>query len=363
MNGGCRKKTEFSLYLIFDISMIKENPIFDKKNVLVTGGAGFLGSHLCERLLSEAKVICMDDLSNSSIQNVEHLLQYPDFEFLKYDVNNPIDLEEFEELDKFKIKFQGIQEIYHLACPTSPKNFSDLKIHSLKANSNSMIYTLDLAVKYRAKYLFTSSAVVYGEPTGASFFSENDQGNLNHLSPRSCYNEGKRFAETCVETYRQVYGIDVKIARVFTTYGPRMKLRDGLMIPDFILDALEGRDLVVYGTGEEKQSFCYVTDVVDGLLRLMRGGPELSIVNIGSEQPLSVVEVANKIIEMTSSSSKLVFEEPLEFLSKKGLPDLRRAKEQMDWIPLVRLEDGLHHTIDFAIANKEMLGLNHSHRF
>ena len=222
-------------------------PIFEKKNVIVTGGAGFLGSHLCERLLKEANVICMDDLSNSNIQNIDHLLQYPDFEFIKCDVNKPIDLDDFPELGKFKVKFQGIQEIYHLACPTSPKNFEQKKMESLWANSSAMISTLDLATHYRAKYVFASSSVVYGPPRdGKTVFSEGDEGIVNHLSPRGCYDEGKRFAETCVETYRQFHGIDGKIARIFTTYGPRMKLRDGLLIPDFILDAIEGRDLVIY---------------------------------------------------------------------------------------------------------------------
>ena len=339
--------------------MLNETPIFEKKNVIVTGGAGFLGSHLCEKLLQEAKVICIDDLSNSNIQSIDHLLQYPDFEFIKYNVNKPIDLDEFDELDKFKVKFQGVQEIYHLACPTSPKNFESLKLQSLWANSNAMISTLDLAVKYKAKYLFASSSVVYGESTSEhNIFEETDEGVVHHLSPRGCYDEGKRFAETCVETYRQVYGIDVKIARVFTTYGPRMKLRDGLMIPDFILNAIEGKNLVLYGDGEMEMSFCYITDMIDGFIKLMQTGPEVSIVNIGSDQAYKVGEIAKKVIEMTNSSSQIVNEEPLVFLTRKGLPNLHRAKEMLGWIPLIRLEDGLRNTIDYTIANKEVFGMN-----
>ena len=192
---------------------IQETPIFEKKNVLVTGGAGFIGSHLCERLLQEAKVICMDDLSNSSIQNIEHLLQYPDFEFIKYDVTQPIDLNSFEELDKFRVPYQGVQEIYHLACPTSPKMFEELRLKSLWANSTAMIATLDLAVTYKAKYVFGSSSVVYGSAfEDNAVFAEDDEGLVDHLSPRGCYDEGKRFAETCVETYRQVYGSHVRSA-------------------------------------------------------------------------------------------------------------------------------------------------------
>jgi len=339
--------------------MIGETPIFEKKNVLVTGGAGFLGSHLCERLLKEAKVICMDDLSNSKINNIEHLLQYPDFEFIKYDANKKIDLDDFEELAKFKVKFQGIQEIYHLACPTSPKNFEKLKLNSLWANSNGMISTLDLAVKHKAKYVFASSSVVYGPPReDHKVFKEEDEGIVNHLSPRGCYDEGKRFAETCVETYRQVYGLDAKIARVFTTYGPRMKLRDGLLVPDFIIDALEGRDLVIYGSEEMEQSFCFVTDMVDGIVRLMRTGPEMFLVNLGNDQSIKIGDVARKIIEMTDSTSQVVTEDPLVFLTEKGLPNLTRAKEDLGWIPLILIEDGLKKTIDYTIANKEALGLN-----
>lgn len=332
-------------------------PIFEKKNVLVTGGAGFIGSHLCERLLREAKVICLDDFSNSHIRNIEHLLQYPDFEFIKFDVNQPIDLDAFPELDKFRVKFQGIQEIYHLACPTSPKNFENLKIHSLWANSRAMLSTLDLAVKHKAKYLFASSSVVYGDATDDhTFFSEDDEARkLNHLSPRGCYDEGKRFAETCVETYRQVYHIDTKIARVFTTYGPRMKLRDGLLIPDFILSALEGKDLVIYGDDKLEQTLCFVTDIVDGLVRLMGAGTDVSIVNFGSDVPLKMVEVAQKIIDLTRSTSRIVFEAPLVFLTRKGTPDLRRAKEELGWLSLIRQDDGIQRTIDYTVANKEAL--------
>lgn len=332
-------------------------PIFEKKNVLVTGGAGFIGSHLCERLLREAKVICIDDFSNSDLRNIEHLLQYPDFEFIKFDVNQPLDLDMFPELDKFRVKFQGIQEIYHLACPTSPKNFENLKIHSLWANSRALLSTLDLAVKYKAKYVFGSSSVVYGDATDEhNIFAEIDEASkLNHLSPRGCYDEGKRFAETCVETYAQVYKIDAKIARIFTTYGPRMKLRDGLLVPDFILHAIEGKDLVIYGDGQMEQSLCFVTDTVDGLVRLMKASTDLRVVNIGSEEPIKMIEVAEKIISMTRSSSRIVFEAPLVFLTRKGKPDLRRAKEELGWLPLVRLEDGLQRTIDYTVANKEAL--------
>ena len=340
-----------------------DTPIFEKKNVLVTGGAGFIGSHLCERLLKDAKVICMDDFSNSHAENINHLLQYPDFEFINYDVNKPIDLDSFDELDKFKVKFQGIQEIYHLACPTSPKNFEQLKIHSLWANSMAMLNTLDLAVKYRSKYLFTSSSVVYGDShDDSSVFKESDLGTVNQLSERSCYDEGKRFAESCVATYSQVYGVDAKIARVFTTYGPHMRLFEGQLIPDFIINALEGKDLTIYGDDTFSTTLCFVSDLVDGLVRLMESGSDVRVVNFGGDSIIRYADVAQKIIEMTRSPAKLVYDKPLAFLSRKGTPDLTYVKETLGWFPLVRLDDGLRKTIDYVIAHKEALLFNEQRR-
>lgn len=334
-------------------------PIFEKKNVVVTGGAGFIGSHLCERLLKDAKVICLDDFSHSHPTNIQHLLQYPDFEFIKCDVNYPINLEVYTELEKFRVKFQGVQEIYHLACPTSPHDFEKLKMKSLWANSSSMINTLDLAVKYHAKYVFTSSSVVYGNATDQKeVFKETDEGIVHHLSPRGCYDEGKRFAETCVETYHQVYGVDAKIARVFTTYGPHMKLSSGFLIPDFIINALDNKNLVIYGDENLATALCYVTDVVDGLVRLMAAEPEVKVVNLGHDQITKLVEVAKMIIQMTNSTSRVVFADPLVFLTRKGAPDLSYIKEVLGWMPLVRLEDGLAKMIDYTIANKEALLFN-----
>ncbi len=332
-----------------------DNPVFEKKNILVTGGAGFIGSHLCERLLKEGNVICMDDFSNSSPKNIEHLLQYPDFEFVNYDVHQPLDLSRFDELDKFKVKFQGIQEIYHLACPTSPKDFEKLKMESLLANSMGVINTLDLAVKYRAKYVFTSSSVVYGNPIDGEKFAESYKGVVDHLTPRGCYDEGKRFAETCVETYRQVYGIDGKIARLFTTYGPRMKLFEGQLIPDFIINALEGKDLIIYGDQSMSTSLCYISDLVDGLVRLMSAAPDVKVANIGGDTIYTYEEVAQKIIDLAGSTSKIIFENPLMFLTRKGLPDLTYSKDVLGWLPLVRLQDGLQKAIDYTVANKEAL--------
>ncbi len=334
-------------------------PIFEKKNVLVLGGAGFIGSHLCERLLREANVICMDNFSNSHPNNIKHLLQYPDFEFINHDVSKPINLDDFDELDKFKVKFQGIQEIYNLACSANPENFDKVKMDALYANSLTMINTLNLTVKYRAKYMFTSSSVVYGEDMSkGNVFKESDLGVVNQLSSRACYDEGKRFAESCVETYRQVYGIDAKIARVFTTYGPNMQLLEKRLIPDFIYNALQGKDLVIYGDETFSTSLCFVTDMVDGLVRLMSADSTTHVANFGGDREVAYKEVAEKIVQMTNSTSKLVFEKPLLFLTRKGIPDLTYAKESLGWLPLVRIEDGLRKTIDYVIAHREALLFN-----
>lgn len=334
-------------------------PIFEKKNVLVTGGAGFIGSHLCERLLKDANVICVDDFSNSSPQNINHLLQYPDFAFINHDVSKPFNLEDFDELTKFKIKFQGVQEVYHLACPTSPKNFDDLKITTLASNSAAMLNTLDLAVKNKAKYVFASSSVVYGPVQDDLKFKESDIGLVDHLSARACYDEGKRFAETCVETYRQVHGIDAKIARVFTTYGARMRLFHGLLIPDFIVSAIDGKDLIIYGDENISTSLCYITDLITGLVSLMASDTDTKIVNFGGDRVIKFADVARMIIEKTESSSQIIFDKPMEFLTKKAAPDLTYASETLGWMPLVRLEDGLDKTIEYVVANKESMMIDY----
>lgn len=339
--------------------MVSDTPIFEKKNVVVTGGAGLIGSHLCEALLREAKVICVDDFSGSSEQNINHLLQHPDFEFIKHDVTTLLDLEGRFELDKFKVKFQGVQEIYHLACPTSPKQFDVNRPTNLRANSLAMLNTLELAVKYRAKYVFTSSAVVYGDDIDRrTALTESDQGVVNQLGERACYDEGKRFAESCVATYRQQYGLDAKIARVFTTYGPRMKLFEHHLIPDFIINALEGKSLVIFGDASFSTSLCYVTDLVDGLTRLMAADPEVWVVNLGGEEAVRYTEVARLILELTGSSAAVAFAPPLLFLTRKGTPSIRYAREMLGWFPLVGLPDGLRKTVDYVISHKEALLLN-----
>jgi len=335
-----------------------DQPIFDKKNILVTGGAGFIGSHLCESLLKEGRVICLDNFVTSEESNIDHLLKNPDFEFIRHDVNLPFDPEQFPELARFKVKFQGIQEIYHLACPTSPKKFDQYKMQTLYANSLGMKNALDLAVRFKARMVFTSTSTVYGNrPADGHFFTEDEIGCQDILSPRACYDEGKRFAESSCATYRQVHGVDVRIARIFRTYGPRMPLYDGQMIPDFITSALDNKDLEIYGDETFRTSLVFVRDVVDGLIKMMHGSEDIGPVNLGSDVDLPIVEVARRIIEMTGSSSKITFKPPLVFLTQLGLPDLVKAKEKLGWLPLITLDAGLKQTIDFTVANKSLLGL------
>lgn len=333
-----------------------QKPIFDKPNILVTGGAGFLGSHLCEALLKAGKVICVDNFVSGIQQNIQHLLSNPDFIFIKHDITVPIDLEAFPELERFKVKFQGVQEIYHLACPTSPKDFEAMRVATLLANAHGTVNTLHLAQRYEAKFLLTSSAVVYGARNPSARYQREDQyGPLDHLSPRACYDEGKRFAETAVATYRQQYGVSAKIARIFRTYGPRQRLRIGEMMPDFIVNALEGKDLTIYGDESFSTSLTYVDDIISGLTKLM-GSDEGGPMNFGNPEEYRLADVARKITELTGSVSQVKFEAPLLFMSPLGLPDITLARELLGWMPIVRLEDGLKKSIEFAQAHRGLLG-------
>ncbi len=331
--------------------------IFDKKNVLVTGGAGFIGSHLCDELIKTCKVICLDNFSTGNEKNIDHLLAESDFVFLRHDITEPIDLGSLPELQKFKIQFQGLQEIYHLACPTSPINFEKNKIATLLANSYGMKNTLDLAVKYKAKFLHFSSSVVYGSRRdGNKKVTEDNIGLVDFLSERSSYDEGKRFAETMLLNYRQAHNIDAKIFRVFRIYGPRMKLDEGLMIPDFISNALDNKDLMILGDKNFSSSFCYVSDVVDASLKIMETdltGP----LNIGSDVDVDITDIAQKIINALESKSKIIYADKLLFMTPLCLPDIAKARNDLGWMPVVTLEKGLEKTIDDLRASKMLKGL------
>ena len=328
--------------------------IFDKKNILVTGGAGFIGSHLCDELIKNNKVICLDDFSTGDEKNIDHLLANPNFEFVKHDVTKPIDLESLPELQKFKIEFQGIQEIYHLACPTSPKNFLNNRIITLDALSAGMKNVLEISVKYQSKFMHFSSSVVYGSRRNENEnekVTEEDLGRVDMLSERSSYDEGKRFAETLVANYKRVYNIDTKIIRLFRIYGPRMKLNDGQMIPDFIDSALDNKDLLILGDKNFSSSFCYISDCADAAIRMMNSesaGP----LNIGSDVEVNMTELAEKIISIIGSNSKVTYAKANLFMTPLRLPDITRVRDELGWMPVVMLEQGLEKTIDDLRASQ-----------
>lgn len=324
---------------------MKTRPIFERKNVLVTGGAGFIGSHLCDELIKTAKVICVDNFVTGSEENINHLLRHPDFEFVRHDLTEPLDLDVLPELKPFKIPFQGIQEIYHLACPTSPKDYNRAPIETLLANSHATKNALDLAVKHQAKFILTSTSAIYGEPQEDTPYPENYWGFVDPVGPRSCYNEGKRFAESLVANYRQHHGIDAKIARIFNTYGPRMKLSDGRMIADFVANALQNKDVVIYGGQKDVSTFCFISDTIDALVRLMRSA-DVGPMNIGNPEPHEIADVAQRVITFLTSTSKIRFESALPYTVRQGIPNIHVAKEKLGWFPVVGIDEGLRRTID-----------------
>ncbi|MCD4694548.1 NAD-dependent epimerase/dehydratase family protein [bacterium] len=327
--------------------------IFDKKNILIIGGAGFIGSHLCDELIKDNKVICLDNFSTGAEANIDHLLANPDFVFIKHDVSEQIDLENLKELQRFKIQFQGIQEIYYLACPTSPKKFEENKIANLLANSLGLKNALDIVMRNESKFIYFSSSVVYGgrEETGEKKVAEDYIGKTDFLSERSSYDEGKRFGETMVKNYKDVYGLDVKIIRPFRIFGPRMKLNDNQMIPDFIDNALDNKDLAVYGDENFSSSFCYVSDLIDATLKMMEtevSGP----INIGSDLLISLKRVAQKIIDIVESNSNIVYKEEKTFMTQLALPDISKASNELGWMPVVTFDKGIERTIDDLRAKK-----------
>lgn len=332
--------------------------IFDKKNILVTGGAGFIGSHLCEELVKDSKVICIDNFSTGDERNIDHLLENPNFEFVNHDITKEINLEVLPGLQKFKIEFQGIQEVYNLACPMSPKSFQDNVLNTVLANSVGVKNVLDIALKYSSKFLHFSSSVVYGDrPQTFPKVLESYVGLVDHMSCRAPYDEGKRFAETLVDTYRKKQDLDAKIVRVFRTYGPRMKLNDNQMIPDFVISALEDRPLVVLGDEGFTSTFCYVGDCVEAAIKVMDSEIEEPI-NIGSDLLINITDLANKIIELTGSKSDIMYSSPDSFMTPLPIPDISKIRNSFGWIPLMTLEKGLEKTIAAMSARKGMVGIN-----
>ncbi|MBI5254786.1 GDP-mannose 4,6-dehydratase [Candidatus Falkowbacteria bacterium] len=328
----------------------------NKKNVVILGGAGFIGSHLCDRLVTEdVNIVCVDNFITSSEQNIEHLLRLPNFKFIRHDINEPLVLEKFPELKNLQLDVFGVQEIYNLACPTSVKNFDKYKEQTMLTNSVGLKNALDLAVKYKAKFLQASSSVVYGISEKPDYVVEKFHGPSDQLDPRACYDEGKRFAETMCEVYREKLGIDTKIVRIFRTYGPRMLLNDGQMIPDFILSAIEGRDIVIFGDKKFRTSLCYVSDIVEGLINIMDLAM-IGAVNLGSPEIVTLTKVAELINKIVATKSKIIYEDRLLFMRELAFPNIQKAKDELGWIPLITLEDGLRRTIEYTKAHKPLVG-------
>lgn len=304
----------------------------DQVRVLVTGGAGFLGSHLCERLLKEGHdVLCVDNFYTGTRRNIAHLLDHPYFELLRHDITFPLYVE--------------VDEIYNLACPASPIHYQNDPVQTTKVNVHGSINMLGLAKRLKAKILQASTSEVYGDPS-IHPQPENYWGNVNCIGPRSCYDEGKRCAETLFFDYHRQHGIKIKVARIFNTYGPNMHPNDGRVISNFILQALRNEPLTIYGDGSQTRSFCYVDDMISGLIRLMNTPEDFTgPVNLGNPIELSILEVAKKIIAMTGSKSKITFKPLPADDPKQRQPLIELAKEKLGWTPEVVLEEGLKKTI------------------
>ena len=305
------------------------------KKVLVTGGAGFIGIHLCRRLLKEGcHVICLDNLFTGSEQNVALLKSHPHFEFVLHDIVNPYEAE-------------GIDEIYNLACPASPVHYQYDAIKTIKTAVMGVINMLDLAVKNHAKILQASTSEVYGDPT-VHPQNESYWGNVNPIGFRSCYDEGKRCGETLCMDYHRQNGVRIKIIRIFNTYGPHMLPNDGRVISNFIVQALQGEPITIYGTGEQTRSFQYVDDLIEGMIRVMNTDDGfIGPINIGNPGEFTILELARKVIDMTGSKSEIIFKPLPHDDPKQRKPDITLAQEVLNWNPKVSLDEGLRHVIDY----------------
>lgn len=302
--------------------------------ILVTGGAGFIGSFLCERLLDQgAEVLCVDNFFTGTRSNVAHLMSNPRFELMRHDVTFPL--------------FVEVDQIYNLACPASPVHYQFDPVQTTKTSVHGAINVLGLAKRTRAKILQASTSEVYGDPE-IHPQTEDYWGNVNPIGPRSCYDEGKRCAETLFFDYHRQHGLEVKVARIFNTYGPRMHPNDGRVVSNFIMQALRGQDITLYGDGEQTRSFCFVDDLVDGLIRLMDTGPETTgPINLGNPTEFTIRELAELVIELTASGSKLVHKPLPQDDPRQRQPDITRAKAALDWQPTVKLRYGLQKTIEY----------------
>jgi len=304
------------------------------KRVAVTGGAGFLGSHLCERLLANGhEVLCIDNFFTGSRRNIAHMMDDPMFELLRHDVTFPL--------------FVEVDEIYNLACPASPPHYQSNPIQTTKTNVHGAINVLGLAKRLRARILQASTSEVYGDPA-VHPQTEDYWGNVNPIGPRSCYDEGKRCAETLFFDYHREIGLEIKVARIFNTYGPRMDPEDGRVVSNFIVQALEGTPITIYGDGTQTRSFCYVDDLIAGLVALMESDPGITgPINLGNPGEFSMKELAALVIELTGSKSEIRHEPLPPDDPTRRCPDIARAESQLGWSPSIALREGLTETIGY----------------
>ncbi|HIH42790.1 TPA: SDR family oxidoreductase [Candidatus Woesearchaeota archaeon] len=311
------------------------------KTILVTGGAGFIGSHLCEKLLEQGDyVICLDNLFTGSTENIQHLLQNKNFEFVKHDIIEPF-------FYKRKNKGDGrIDQIYNLACPASPVHYQFNAIRTIKANTIGVINMLGLARKHKARFLQASTSEVYGDPL-VHPQPESYRGNVTTIGPRACYDEGKRVAETLCFDYNRQNKVDICVVRIFNTYGPKMALNDGRVVSNFIMQALQGKDITIYGDGSQTRSFCYVDDMVHGLILAMNKKNFKGPVNLGNPDEFTVLELAKKVKVFTRSRSKIVFKQLPQDDPKQRKPIIKVALKELGWKPIVKLKNGLSHTISY----------------
>lgn len=304
------------------------------KRILVTGGAGFLGSHLCEKLLNEGnEVLCVDNFYTGRRSTIAHLVSNPYFEVLRHDICFPLYVE--------------VEEIYNLACPASPVYYQFDPVQTTKTSVHGAINMLGLAKRLKIKILQASTSEVYGDPTVHPQL-ESYWGNVNPIGVRACYDEGKRCAETLFFDYHRQHKLKIKVARIFNTYGPRMHPNDGRVVSNFIMQALTGEDITVYGDGSQTRSFCYVDDLIDGLIKLMNSSDDFTgPVNLGNPVAISIIELAEKVIGLTGSGSKIIFKPLPPDDPMQRMPDITLSENVLSWKPTVQLEDGLKKTIEY----------------
>jgi UDP-glucuronate decarboxylase len=310
------------------------SPAASRKTVLITGGAGFLGSHLCDRLIAQGHdIICLDNFFTGTRQNIEHLLAHPRFELMRHDITFPLYLE--------------VDEIYNLACPASPIHYQHDPVQTTKTSVHGAINMLGLAKRLKCRVFQASTSEVYGDPS-VHPQTESYWGNVNPIGPRSCYDEGKRCAETLFFDYHRQHRLEIKVARIFNTYGPRMHPNDGRVVSNFVVQALRGEPITIYGDGSQTRSFCYVDDLIEGFVRLMESPSEITgPVNLGNPGEFSIRELAELAIEMTGSKSKLTFMSLPQDDPRQRRPDIALAERKLGWQPKVPLREGLEHTIAY----------------